>query len=118
LPAQTRKNPLRPSELIENPNTYLNQSVDLEILEPLYVGRSTWFVLSMEPVVMGPPHRIASLDVIKNDPAQWDRKQILDEGIYQTGFEVSVLDEMWLDTAPSRIIFWVTAMETLRQNLA
>ena len=36
LPAQTRKSPLRPSELIENANTYLNQIVDLEILEPLY----------------------------------------------------------------------------------
>ena len=36
LPAQTRKNPLRPSELIENAKTYLNQPVDLEIVEPLY----------------------------------------------------------------------------------
>ncbi len=171
LPAQTRKNPLRPSELIENANTYLNQSIDLEILEPLYgpsrpedlvraeygqvevripegmsgtlslvpaafkvtdpnryrnkfdrviespvkvkgellsddeMSKATHRpayvvrVLSMEPMVMGPPHRIASLDVIKADPAQWDRKQILYEGIYQTGFEVSVLDEMWLDTA-------------------
>lgn len=61
---------------------------------PSYVVR----VLSMEPIVMGPPHRIASLDVIKTDPAQWDRKQILYEGIYQTGFEVSALDEMWLAT--------------------
>ena len=36
LPAQTRKNPLRPSELMENPDTYLNQTVDVETLEPLY----------------------------------------------------------------------------------
>lgn len=172
LPAQTRKNPLRPSELIENADRYLNQTVDLEILEPLYgpsrpedLARSEYGqvevripegmsgtlslvpaafkatdpnryrnkfdqviespvsvkgellsddemskathrpyyvvrVLSMKPIVMGPPHRVASLDVIKTDPAQWDRKQILYEGIYQTGFEVSVLDEMWLDTAP------------------
>ena len=172
LPAQTRKNPLRPSELIENADRYLNQTVDLEILEPLYgpsrpedLARAEYGqvevrvpegtggtlslvpaafkatdpnryrnkfdrviespvsvkgellsddemskathrpayvvrVLSMKPIVMGPPHRIASLDVIKTDPAQWDRKQILYEGIYQTGFEVSVLDEMWLDTAP------------------
>lgn len=172
LPAQTRKNPLRPSELIENADRYLNQTVDLEILEPLYgpsrpedLARAEYGqvevrvpegtggtlslvpaafkatdpnryrnkfdrviespvsvkgellsddemskathrpayvvrVLSMKPIVMGPPHRIASLDVIKTDPAQWDRKQILYEGIYQTGFEVSVLDEMWLETAP------------------
>lgn len=172
LPAQTRKNPLRPSELIENADRYLNQTVELEILEPLYgpsrpedLARSEYGqvevripegmsgtlslvpaafkatdpnryrnkfdqviespvsvkgellsddemskathrpyyvvrVLSMKPIVMGPPHRVASLDVIKTDPAQWDRKQILYEGIYQTGFEVSVLDEMWLDTAP------------------
>lgn len=173
LPAQTRKNPLRPSELIENANTYLNQIVDLEILEPLYgpsnpedlvraeygqvevripegmngtlslmpaafkptdpnryhnkfdrviespvrvkgqmltddeMSKSTHRpyyvvrVLSMEPIVMGPPHKIASLNVIKSDPGQWDRKQILYEGIYQTGFEVSALDEIWLDTAPN-----------------
>ena len=62
-------------------------------LRPVYVVR----VLSMEPIVMGPPHKIASLDVIKTDPAQWDRKQILYEGIYQTGFEVSVFDEKWLE---------------------
>ena len=176
LPAQTRKNPLRPSELIENANTYLNQPIELEILEPLYgpsrpedlvraeygkvevripegmsgtlslvpaafkatdpnryrnkfdrviespvrvkgellsddemskATRRPFYVvrvLSMEPIVMGPPHRVASLDVIKTDPAQWDRKQILYEGIYQTGFEVSVLDEMWLDTAPNTTI--------------
>src|SRR4029434_3777061 len=64
---------------------------------PYYVVR----VLSMEPIVMGPPHKIASLNVIKSDAGQWDRKQILYEGIYQTGFEVSALDEIWLDTAPN-----------------
>ena len=171
LPAQTRKNPLRPSELIENANTYLNQTVDIEILEPLAGPRKpdelvrseygqvevrmpegmsgtlslvpavfkttdpnryrnkfdrviespvrvkgellsddemskatrrpvyVFRVLSMEPIVMGPPHKIASLNVIKTDPAQWDRKQIVYEGIYKTGFEVSALDEMWLETA-------------------
>lgn len=36
LPAQTSKNPLRPSELIENANAFLNQPVEVEILEPLY----------------------------------------------------------------------------------
>ena len=174
LPAQTRKTPLRPSELIENANNYLNQTVDLEIVEPLYGpskpedlakveygqvqvripegGEGTLSlvpaafkatdpnryrnkfdrviespvrvkgellkddemskatrrpvyvvrVLSMEPLVMGPPQRVASLDVIKADPAQWDRKQIEYEGIYQTEFEVSALDrDIWLETAPN-----------------
>lgn len=54
-------------------------------------------VLSMEPIVMGPPHRITSLDVIKADLARWDRKQIIYEGIYRTGFETSAVDEMWLE---------------------
>ena len=173
LPAQMRKNPLRPSELIENANSYLNQTVELEIVEPLYgpskpedlvraeygqvevrmpegmngtlslvpaAFRSTdpnryrnkfdrviespvrvkaellndddmskathrpsyvLRVLSMEPIVMGPAQRITSLDVIKTDPAQWDRKQIEYEGIYRTRFEVSALDEMWLDSGPN-----------------
>ncbi|HET6978983.1 MAG TPA: hypothetical protein VFI24_21805 [Pyrinomonadaceae bacterium] len=177
LPAQTRKNPLRPAELIENANTYLNQSVDLEIVEPLYgpskpedlaraeygqvevripegmggtlslvpatfkatdpnryrnkfdrviespvrvkgellsddeMSKSTRRpcyvvrVISMEPLVTEPPQKLASLDAVKNDPAQWDRKQVLYEGIYQTEFEVSSLDGMWLEiTANTKII--------------
>jgi len=174
LPAQTRKSPLRPSELIENANNYLNQTVELEIVEPLYgpskpedlarveygqvqvripeggngtlslvpqafkatdpnryrnkfdhviesplrvkgellkddeMSKATHApayvirVLSMEPLVMGPPQKVASLDVIKANPAQWDRKQIEYEGTYQTGFEVSALDgDIWLETAPN-----------------
>lgn len=177
LPAQTRKNSLRSSELIENADTYLNQTVDVEILEPLYgpsrpedlvraeygqvevrfpegmsgtlslvpaafkatdpnryrnkfdrviespvrvkgellrddemskaTHRPSYVirVLSMEPIVMGSPDKIASLDVIKANPAQWDRKQIVYEGVYRTGFEVSALDEMWLETtANTKII--------------
>ena len=164
---------MRPSELIANANTYLNQTVDIEILEPLYgpfnaealvkaqygqvevripegmsgtlslvpaafkatdpnryrnkfdrviespvrvkgellsdeemskaTRRPVYVVrvLSMEPIVLGPPHKIASLNDLKSDPAQWDRKQIVYEGIYQTGFEVSALDEIWLETAPN-----------------
>ena len=64
---------------------------------PYYVIR----VSSMEPIVLGPPQRVTSLDVIKADPAQWDRKQILYEGVYRTGFEVSALDDMWLETTPN-----------------
>ena len=176
LPAQTRKSPLRPSELIENADTYLNQTIDLEIVEPLYgplkpedlaraeygqvvvripegmsgtlslvpsafkatdpnryrnkfdhviespvrvkgellkdeemskATRGPAYVVrvsSMEPIVMGQPQKISSLDVIKADPAQWDRKQIVYEGIYQTRFEVSALDEIWLETSPNTAI--------------
>lgn len=172
LPAQTSKQPMRPSELVENADKYLNQTIDLEIVEPLYgpsrpedlarveygqvevripegmngtlllvpaafkvtdpnryrnkfdrviqspvrvrgellsdsemsknMRRPFYVVrvLSMEPVAMGPPHKIASLDVIKSDPAQWDRKQVVYEGIYRTEFEVSALDEMWLEMKP------------------
>lgn len=35
-PEQQRKMAPRPAELIENPSTYLNQSVEVEIFEPLY----------------------------------------------------------------------------------
>jgi hypothetical protein len=60
---------------------------------PVYVVR----VLSMEPLVMGPPQK-----VIKADLARWDRKQIEYEGTFQTGFEVSSLDgDIWLETAPN-----------------
>jgi hypothetical protein len=172
LPAQTKKSPLRPAGLLENANAYLNRSVDLEIVEPLYgpakpedllrteygqvevripegasatvslvpagfkatdpnryrnkfdrviespvrvkgeflrdeemskaTNRSVYVVrvLSLEPIVMAPPHKI-SLAMIKADPAEWDRKQIVYEGIYQTRFEVSALDEIWLDTGPN-----------------
>lgn len=36
FPAQVRKTSLRPGELLETPNTYLNQPVEVEIVEPLY----------------------------------------------------------------------------------
>jgi len=164
---------VRPSDLIENADNYLNQTVELEIVEPLYgpskpedlarveygqvqvripeggigtlslvpqafkatdpnryrnkfdrviespvrvkgellkddeMSKATHSpvyvvrVLSMEPLVMGPPQKVASLDVIKASPAQWDRKQIEYEGTYQTGFEVSALDgDIWLETTP------------------
>ena len=173
LPAQTRKNALRPTELMENGEKYLNQIIDLEIVEPLYgpskpadLARAEYGqvevripegmngtlslvptafkapdpnryrnkfdrviesplkirgellsdeemskathrpfyvvrVLSMEPMVLEPPQKIASLNDIKNDPARWDRKQIVYEGIYRNSFEVSALDDMWLELAPN-----------------
>src|SRR5258705_7624316 len=36
LPAQPRKSVVRPIELIENATNFLNRSVEVEILEPLY----------------------------------------------------------------------------------
>jgi hypothetical protein len=171
LPKQERTLCDRP-ELIENANTYLNQTVDVEILEPLYgpskpedlvkaqygavevrfpegllgilslvpasfkatdpnrfrnkfdrviespvrvrgeflsddeMTKSTrrpYYVIrvsSMEPVAIGPPVSVPSLNAIKSDPAQWDRKQIVYEGIYKTGFEVSAVDDIWLETSP------------------
>ena len=172
LPAQSQKKQLRPTELIDNASAFLNQSIDVEILEPLY-GPSTpaelarveygqvevripeemsgrvslvpeaftvndanryrhkfdrivespirvlgeflkddemsgaehrpVFVIrvsSFEPIDLGPPEKVTSLNEIKADPARWDRRQIVYEGIYQNRFEVSALDEIWLE--PSR----------------
>ena len=170
-PAQSQKKRLHPTELIENANTFLNQSVDVEILEPLYgpsspaelarveygqveiripegmSGRVSLVpeafkgndpnryrhkfdrvfespvqvrgeflkdeemsssehrpvyvirVSSVEPIVLGSPEKVSSLNEIKADPARWDRKQIVYEGIYQNRFEVSALDEIWLEPA-------------------
>lgn len=171
LPAQTKKKPLRPADLLENANAYLNQNIDLEIVEPLYgpakpedllkteygqvevripegasatvslvpasfnatdpnryrnkfdrviaspvrvkgeflgddemskaTNRPVYVVrvLSLEPIVMEPPHKI-SLAMIKADPAEWDRKQVVYEGTYETRFEVSSLDDIWVDMRP------------------
>jgi len=171
LPAQQRKSVVRPIELIENAPNFLNRSVEVEILEPLYgpsrpedlakaeygqvevripegmSGRVSLVpeafkvndpnryrhkfnqviespvrvrgeflkdeelgnserravyvirVLSMEPIVLGPPEKVQSLNDIKSDPARWDRKQIIYEGTYRHGFEVSDLDQIWLETS-------------------
>ena len=67
---------------------------------PVYVIR----VSSMEPIKLGPPEKIQSLNEIKSDPARWDRKPIIYEGIYQHRFEVSALDEIWLEASPKASI--------------
>ena len=181
LPAQVRMKPLRPSELIEEASTYLNHSVEVEILEPLYgpanaeqlarveygqvevripegsSGRLSLvpeafkvsdanryrqkfdrlidspvrvrgeflkdeemsqaehrpvFVIrvsSIEPVALGQPEKVRSLRDIESDPARWDRKPIIYEGVYQTGFEVSSLDgAIWLETARNATIIKLT----------
>jgi len=173
FPAQVRKNTLRPTELLQRADTYLNHPVEVEIVEPLYGPATTeqlnkveygqvevripegasgrlslvpqsfkvsdpnryrqkfdkiiespvtvrgeflkdeemsaaehrpTFVLrvsSIEPLPMGQPEKVRSLRDIDSDPARWDRKLIIYEGVYQTGFEVSSLDgEIWLEYAP------------------
>ncbi len=176
LPAQPRKSVVRPIELIENATNFLNRSVEVEILEPLYgssrpedlaraeygqveiripegmsgrvslvpeafkvndpnryrhkfnqvidspirvrgeflrddeLGNSEQRpvyvirVSAIEPIILGPPEKVQSLNDIKSDPARWDRKQIIYEGIYRHGFEVSALDQIWLETSRSASI--------------
>lgn len=171
LPAQTTK-PLRVPDLVQNAKTYLNQTVDVEILEPVYGAataedlarleygqvqvslpegmdgtlslvpasfkatdpnryrnkfdrviqppvrvkgqllhdddmskrartRSPVYVIrvsSIEPIDLGQPEKVPSLNAIKSDPAKWDRKYVVYEGIYKTGFEISALDDdIWLE---------------------
>jgi hypothetical protein len=67
---------------------------------PVYVIR----VSAIEPMVLGSPERVPSLDSIKAEPARWDRKYVVYEGTYQRQFEVSALDEMWLETTPNATI--------------
>ena len=168
---------MRPSELIEEASTYLNHSVEVEILEPLYgpanaeqlarvgygqvevripegaSGRLSLvpqafkvsdpnryrqkfdqiiespvrvrgeflkdeemsqaehrpvFVIrvsSIEPVALGQPEKVRSLSDIESDPARWDRKLIIYEGVYETRFEVSSLDGViWLEAAANATI--------------
>ena len=172
LPAQTSKNPLRVPELIEHAKSYLNQDVDVEILEPVYGAakpedlvrleygqvqihvpegmngtlslvpasfkvtdpnryrnkfdrviqppvrvkgqllhdddmykrsrtRSPVYVIrvsSIEPLDLGQPEIVPSLNAIKSDPVKWDRKYVKYEGIYKVGFEQSALDnDIWLE---------------------
>jgi len=169
--AQSGKKPLRPSDLLESPNSYLNREVEIEIVEPLS-GPSTPAALaaveygqvridipdglgtslalvpaafkpedpkryqnkfdrvisgpirvrgeflsdddlgkqlhrrayviraaSIEALTPEPPVRVASLAELKSNPARWDRKNIVYEGLYKSGFEVSALDgDIWLST--------------------
>ena len=59
-------------------------------------------VSSIEPVVLGQPEKVRSLRDIESDPARWDRKLIIYEGVYENRFEVSSVDgEIWLEAAPN-----------------
>jgi hypothetical protein len=176
LPAQQRKSVLHPTELVENATNFLNRSVEVEILEPLYgpsspenlakaeygqveiripegiggrvslvpeafkvkdpnryrhkfsqviespirvrgeflkdeeLGNSMQRpvyvirVSSMEPIILGAPEKVQSLNEIKNDLARWDRKQIIYEGTYRHGFEIAALDQMWLEISRSTAV--------------
>lgn len=53
-------------------------------------------VSSWETAVLEKPVRV-SLEELKADPSQWDRKQVIYDGMYENRFEVSALDkEIWL----------------------
>jgi hypothetical protein len=60
---------------------------------PYYIIRVT----SWEPATLEAPLPVKSLAEIIADPAKWDRKRIMYEGTYQSGFEVSTIDKViWL----------------------
>jgi len=60
---------------------------------PYYVIR----VSSWEPIAREAATPVHSLAELKSNPAQWDRRRIVYEGIYENRFEVSALDkEIWL----------------------
>jgi hypothetical protein len=62
---------------------------------PAYVIR----VASIEALDLGSPVRVPSLAALAADPARWDRRLIVYEGGYRSGFEISSLDgEIWLET--------------------
>ncbi|MFO1463283.1 MAG: hypothetical protein U1F66_05865 [bacterium] len=67
-----------------------------DLHRPVYVLRvSAW-----EPIAPEPAIPVGSLAQLKSDPARWDRKRIVYEGVYENRFEVSALDrEIWLGFA-------------------
>ncbi|MFO1519082.1 MAG: hypothetical protein U1F57_05400 [bacterium] len=68
-----------------------------EAKRPRYVIR----VSSAEPLPMGSALPVRSLAEIKVDPARWNRKFIVYEGVYENRFEVSAVDrEIWLSFRP------------------
>lgn len=67
---------------------------------PYYVIR----VLSWEGAPVQAPVAL-TLSQIKVDPAKWDRKRVIYEGVHSEGFELSVLDqEIWLDVTNETLI--------------
>lgn len=60
---------------------------------PAYVIR----LASWEPLAEKNPEAVPSLATLKADPARYDRKLVVYEGVYKYGFETSALDgEIWL----------------------
>ncbi len=180
---------LRPNDLIEHPDQYLNRQVQIEIVEPLYgpatpaalaktpygqvrvlipdgggtnltlvpkafqlkdpnryrhkfdrvisspvrvkgeflkdeeltkgTRRQAYVlrVASLENVTPGKAIPIPSLAVIKANPQRYDRKQIVYEGVYQTGFEVMALDkEIWLSMQPNATILGKSQVKSNRKQ--
>ncbi|MCE9625650.1 MAG: hypothetical protein K8R69_09420 [Deltaproteobacteria bacterium] len=65
---------------------------------PVYVIR----VASWEPMAREAAVALPSLAEVKANPAKWDRKRIVYEGIYETRFEVAALDkDIWLAFEPN-----------------
>lgn len=58
-------------------------------------------VASLEPIDLGAPLSVASMSDLKSRAKSLDRKRIVYEGTYRTGFEVSSLDgEIWVAFDP------------------
>jgi hypothetical protein len=63
---------------------------------PAYVLRVT----SIEPLALGAPLQLTRVAEIEANPAAWDRRLVVHEGVWSRGFEVSTLDDaVWLSTA-------------------
>ncbi len=68
---------------------------------PSYVIR----VASWDPVPLSAAEVVPSLAALQANPARFNRKLIVYEGMYQYGFEISALDkEIWLATRNDTVI--------------
>lgn len=71
---------------------------DAEMTESLHRPYYLIRVVSWEPMALEAPVTVKSLAEIKADPAKWDRKPVVYEGMYENRFEVSAVDkDIWLD---------------------
>ncbi len=70
-----------------------DEEISKSLHRPVFLIR----VASWEPLAPEAPVTVRSLSEIKADPARWDHKRIVYEGVYENRFEVSALDkEIWL----------------------
>jgi hypothetical protein len=62
-----------------------------------------WRVLvvhEIEPLSFPEPEHVAEPRTILRHRRAWDRHYVQIEGVWRTGFEISMLDEIWIDVAP------------------